>query len=1324
MAERFEGTNIDIETSMNLHVPVLEPRKNETLFKYLPHTLIENWTNSPEQTPIWGKWLSGSLMHCDITGFTAMSESLARMGNEGAEFMASTLNRFFEHMLGIAAEWGGIQMKFGGDAMLLLFSGPDHAAHAAACGREMQSAMRFFRKIKVVDDICQLRMRIGIHSGKFYSASVGVPNKTLHYFLFGSDVNKAADVEPMAEPGQVVVSTETVEQIRNQSNCLATKHDDIWRVTKINASKPGSIELNLNTAPCETLRSYMMPPLAEGRTAGLAGEHRRVTIVFIYLIGTSELLNEKGENEALSQVDSYVKMVLTTVEKYGGYLAASDVSEHGDKLIVLFGAPVSRDEQETNSVRFAYELNNRLNESGLGLQHQIGINSGFVFAGEIGSSWRREYTVIGDNVNLAARLMSAAGEGNVLVSESTAKRTGDECQLRRLRPIRVKGKSKPIQIYKLEGFKKTRRDLDHYADTPFVGREIEIANLQNLSERVKRGSCEWAYIYGEPGIGKTRLCIEVAQKLRSNGWRFLHGICRTHTTQSPFSVWIEPLRLLFGIELSDEPELAWEKIRAEVDRLRPEMQDFAPLISEILGYPGDQNPVVQSLDAKSRHEKRLQIIAELFEGVSQESPIIVFLDDTQWIDSSSSELIRSLLAKKNSSLFVCLTSRQEQIPKEILDSNPGVSLHLAVLSENASMQLVKSIGDLNDNDIVAIVERANGNPLFLKELASNSTDSDGVLPETIHDVIMLRMDRLGDEERDTLQLASVIGVSFDTTTFTPIVPGNYPHEKTKELLHALIKHGFINKTAGYGAYVFINNLTWEVVYESLLFAKRRELHNQIADYLQIENINSLDSISDYLLYHYELAENYSKTVTYGAMAGDKAASMYANTESIQCYQRAIDALAKVRHLSITDRSLLLERIGDVHDIAGDYSDAIDSYKMSLEHWNDKNNNQKQKLVPWPVQKRIRNTALYRKVAICYERESKYDDALKCLNDALNLLPERAGKAASEVYATKSAILCRVGEYKDAIEWGRRALARYRTAERSKEKAYAHNVIANNYSETGRLHDAIRHFQKAIDIYDEINDLQGSASANSNLALCYLNIGNFELTLKHFEIALNKDKLMHNDINIAHDYYNLGVAFLNKGDLEKSISNHNKVIQAFEAGKCPSDLAGAALLCLCESELAKNNVDEAEGYLRDGLRLVRKTGIQFFIIEGQLLLIEIQLANGYAEEARKACERIFKKIKKLDLLPLQIRAEKILGNICLALDEFDEACEHYSNATKIANHIGAGHEEVKCLLVLARNIINKKGSKNKAAQRHLRRAIKISIDKCFNAELSLAKSLLH
>lgn len=1308
---------------MSLHAPILDSGKDEALFKYLPRTLIENWTKSPEQTPIWGQWLTGSLMHVDITGFTAMSESLARMGNEGAEFMASTLNRFFEHMLGIASEWDGVQMKFGGDAMLLLFSSTDHAARAAACGREMQSAMRYFRKIKVVDDICQLRMRIGIHSGRFYSASIGIPNKSLHYFLFGSDVNKAADVEPMAEPGQVVISTETAELINDRGKCLSTKHDGIWRVTQINTPKPGPIELNLNAAPCETLRSYMMPPLAQGRTAGLDGEHRRTTIVFIYLIGTSELLSEAGEKEALGQVDTYMKMVLATVDKYGGYLAASDVSEHGDKLIILFGAPVTHDEQEANAVRFAYELKIKLSEAGLQLQHQIGINSGFVFAGEIGSSWRREYTVIGDNVNLAARLMAAAGEDNILMSESTAKRAGNEHELRRLRPIRVKGKSKPIRIYRLEGLKHKEQSLFQSTDIPFIGRDQEMASLLNLSNQVKRGHCSWAYISGEPGIGKTRLCVEHAQILHSKDWRILIGTCQTHNTQVPFSAWIEPLRNLFDIEVTDSPDTVWSKIEMEVKRLRPDLLTFASLISEILGHPGVENSVTQSLDTKTRHERRLETISELIGAIARTTPVFLFIDDVQWIDGSSLELIHSLLSRTNCPLFICLASREVMPPNNLSQPNPNVSLPLTELDGDVALKLVKSISDLSIDETRSIIERAKGNPLFLKELAQNTSEVRGNLPESIHDVIMIRMDRLADEERSVLQHASVIGMSFNSDTFTPLVAGNNTIEKTNAYLHNLISKGFINKTNNETIYKFINNLTWEVVYETLLYAERRKLHDRIADYLQLKNIQELDKVADTLLYHYESANNYQKTVVYGAITGDKAATMYANSDAIECYKRALVALDKIPRATMTDRSMIMERIGDVYESSGSYVESVDTYLESLDVWRSVNKGWQPKLVPWPLKKLTHNAVLCRKIAVSCEHQSDYDLSLQWLEKALEALPKRPGSIGSLICASKSVALYRKGQYPEALDWGRRALMRAKSSKKSNDIAYAHNMLAATYMEIGRLRSAISHLEKAVSIYKELNDYPGLASANSNLGRCYAMVGELDSAFERFSISLEADERMQNPSSIAMDHQNIGQLLLMRGDLEKAVNHFEKVVHAMEDGQCPPDLAGAALVSLCECKLANNDVESSEHYLRDGLRLIRRTGIQGLLMEAQLLLAEVQLAKGRADEAKKSSQRVLSKIRKLDAQWLEARGERILGNALLSLGDTESAYQHLRNSVTIARRIGADQEEARSLIAHASALAKEKGKSNTSAKKYLQRAIKISSNAGAKLELDQANHLL-
>jgi class 3 adenylate cyclase len=208
----------------------------ETLRAYLPATLVESWGRQPRQSTLWGTWLEGSLMFCDISGFTAMSESLAQVGKEGAELMASVLNRFFERMLAIADDWGGVQMKFGGDAMVLYFSEHGHAERAAAAGLDMQSAMADFRRVAVGGNDYRLRMRIAIHSGRFFGASVGRPNGLLHYLLVGSDVNRTAEIEGLGQPGQVVMSREAAAHV--EGGCRLAQRDGVFQVRGLERPPP------------------------------------------------------------------------------------------------------------------------------------------------------------------------------------------------------------------------------------------------------------------------------------------------------------------------------------------------------------------------------------------------------------------------------------------------------------------------------------------------------------------------------------------------------------------------------------------------------------------------------------------------------------------------------------------------------------------------------------------------------------------------------------------------------------------------------------------------------------------------------------------------------------------------------------------------------------------------------------------------------------------------------------------------------------------------------------------------------------------------------
>jgi len=735
---------------------------NSIIFRYLPLTLIQRWHHAKDHSPLWGEWLHGTLMHVDVTGFTSMSEALAQSGKEGAEFMASILNKFFERMLGIANEWNGIQMKFGGDAMLLYFGADHHACRAAACGLDMQKAMKEFSNIPVLNATYTLRMRIGIHSGKFYSMSLGQEQGLLHYMLLGDDVNKTADVEPKAEPGQVVVSTATLQQLSDQFKIQTTVHQDIWEIKKhhfVNQTEQ-IIQDNISVSPI--LPRYLMPPVAAGSIASLIGEHRRTTIVFICILRSSTLLNSSGEAETLRQMNDYMNFVLSGIEKYGGYLITSDVSEHGDKLLIAFGAPSSCERQEENALRFACELNQTLKNSYLYIKHKIGVNSGYVFTGEIGSSKRREYTTIGDTVNLAARLMTAANEGTIIASAATAEKYPDSFDITALSPIIVKGKSQPISIYQINALQADEKTvLKQENINPLFGRDQEIKKLLEIASKSRNGQSLRINVCGESGIGKSRLCTELLQQLAQSGWLTLSGICQSYTKTSAYRAWFYPLRKIMGITLKDSNDSALQKLRFTVIEYIPELEIFAPLIAEMLSIDCVSNPVVKSLDAKTRREKRIYTIVNLLKAVARRNPIVIFFDNSQWIDSSSTELMDAILSLNSSPVLFCLASRERIDETKTEHTDKLTSIELAALKETDALQLLTHKG-ISTEIANRIVDRAKGNPLFLEELAKSNAMSNGSLPETVYDLVMSRLDHLDAMKKSLLKNASVIGQIFDS----------------------------------------------------------------------------------------------------------------------------------------------------------------------------------------------------------------------------------------------------------------------------------------------------------------------------------------------------------------------------------------------------------------------------------------------------------------------------------------------------------------------------------------------------------------------------------
>ncbi len=1248
-------------------------------------------------------------MHCDITGFTAMSESLSQLGKEGAELMAGVLNRFFDRLLEVADRWGGVQMKFGGDALLLFFADREHAARAAACGFEMQAAMADFRLVSVGGQEYRLRMRIGIHSGRFFSASVGQPEGVLHYLLLGPDVSRATMVEAAAQPGQVVASAETAALLSSRSRLKAAA-GDVWKLRGVDPLPDAPGEGRLYAASRAGLRRYLLPPLAarlaQGQATGFPGEHRRVTAVFINLLGVSELLAGKGDGAALTQVDAYVNMLLAALDRHGGYLAGSDAAERGDKLIAMFGAPLSQEWEETSALRCALDLHRELRDSSLDLHQRIGINSGFVFAGEIGSARRREYTIIGDNVNLAARLMAAARPGQTIVSRAAAERAGTEFDLHRLRSLRVKGKAEPVQVFRLEDSRQPSQPLETEMASPVLGRDAELTSLLRLSSQVARGRGRWAYVWGEAGIGKSRLTAEVAARLCSRGWRHLTPSCHPHTARTPFAAWIAPLRALFGIEVEDGPEDARRKLKAGVARLRPDLEAFAPLVGELLSVPADDDPFLRSLDAKTRHQRLTTTVVEILQASARERPLLLLFEDVHWADGPSLELLGELLCHLGSPLMVCLTSRHGEPPLELSAYRPSLSLHLQELTAEDARRLVASATELAKDELTAIVGRAQGNPLFLQELARSGAVRPDELPETINDVMMTRLDRLPDDEKAVLRHAAVIGPSFDLQILDTLLTARRELLELEPALANLTRRGFTRaERDDPPTYAFCHILTQEVAYETLPYAERRRLHRGVAERIESDRADQLESVCELLLHHYELARETVKTVRYGAMAGDRAATLFANQEANEYYRRSLTALASVRHGTAADRGLLLERIGDCLETAGNHREATDAFAEALKEWKE-GRGRTPRLVPWLIRAKTRDAVLCRKAGVSCERSSDYDESLRWLDRAHAALPRRPGRVGSQVCAAKSVCLFRKGRYTEGVRWGRRALELAHRCGESVELAYAHNMLANSYIEQGKLNKAIRHLRPAVRLYHELGDFPGQAAANNNLGSCYQLLGVLDGALYHYRVALGADERVGDLVDAAVVHNNLGEVLLTRGELGEAVVHLEEVLGAHRSHTALAAVAGLAQVNLCRCRMAQGDVGAAEDHLRCGLRLLRRVGAEGLLTEGRLQLAELRLAQGRAEEACRQCQRARAKARTLQAKLMEARAERLLGNARAGLDDPEAARSHLRASIALARRIGADYEEAKSLIALGGLAIDWGHQPPSLAQRSLERAVAI------------------
>ncbi|HXW84917.1 MAG TPA: adenylate/guanylate cyclase domain-containing protein, partial [Candidatus Binataceae bacterium] len=661
------------------------------------------------------------------------------------------------------------------------------------------------------------------------------------------------------------------------------------------------------------------PLAAKIRTAGAAleGERRQVTVLFGDIANYTALAEGLDPEEVHRIIQRCFELVTTEIHRFEG-----TINQYGgDGFMALFGAPLAHEDAPRRAVHAALAIQRALDafgrelerERGLTVRMRIGINTGLVVVGRIADDLRLEYTAIGDTINLASRLQGAARPGSVVVSESTFRAIEGFFVTIELGELALKGHA-PVRAFEVSGARAHRTRLQVTAErglTPLVGRERELGVLEELFGEVKGGHGQVVFLAGEAGIGKSRLLLEFRRKLESVGERFtwLEGRCVSFGQNIPLLPVIDQLRENFGLDERDGESEVIAKVERGM-RAMEGLEGEIPYVRYLLSAdPGD--PAVAAMDAAERRKRLFDALRALtLRGAALRSLVLVF-EDIHWCDTSTREFLDFIMdSVAGAQVMMILTHRVGQ-SQPFAPRTFHTALNLRHLSERQAVELAARVlgsADFPAELAAALEKRAESVPLFVEEVTKSLLDlgalvrengnlrmtrplSELSVPDTMQDIIMARLDRLGEDGRHAVQLASVIGRQFlvrlleRVAGLTGKLDGLLRELKSLEIVY---EQGLLPEPA----YIFKHAVIQDVAYQSLLVQRRKELHRAVGEAIEELYRDRLSEHYAELAHHFIRGELWVKAIEYSTLAGDQAARVFANVEAKKHYSNALDAAAK------------------------------------------------------------------------------------------------------------------------------------------------------------------------------------------------------------------------------------------------------------------------------------------------------------------------------------------------------------------------------------------------------------------------------------------------
>jgi class 3 adenylate cyclase/tetratricopeptide (TPR) repeat protein len=1209
----------------------------------------------------------------------------------------------------------------------------------------MQAAMADFAETKTSQGTFPLRMSVGLKRGRFFAAQLGTV-ENMEYALFGPDVNATAAVETAASAGQVLIDQATYDAVGADVVLTAVPLPDdprfllveyIDQLANRTYSAPQETIYPL-TPDLATLRRHitwlatftpylptgLLPRLAsDPRAPSLKGEHRLVATLFANVDGLGEVVDRFGhghEERIVHALNRYYVSMSEAIRPFGGVMNKIDLYDHGDKVLVTFGAPIAHEDDAERAVRAALAMQEalaELNESLPGelgltdwqLSQRIGISYSYVFAGYVGASWRHEYTVMGDEVNLAARLMSAAKEGCVLVNENVRRQTEAVAVLQPEGAVQLKGKSQPVPIFAVTGLRTTPQPSREKQglQAPLVGRDAEQAALQDAIDQLSFGFGRIVSLIGEAGQGKSRLAYEA----QHDEMRWIQVRCLSFTETVSYRPFRELVRQLVGIQPDAEPEQAFEVLVRSLYQSLPaeEATDSLPYLANFLKLPLDEALAqkVRYLDGDALRQHTFIAIRTLLIAQARVRPLLIWFDNIHWMDNASLDLLTFLLplVEQFPLLFLLLfrPDREKgswQLRGTLAEAHGLFYNEIRVegLSREDAQRLLHSLVPIDQWPTGAetlILDRAEGNPLYLEEVL-RSLINDGLLtqqengrwqfsqtvaaitvPETLEGVLLARLDRLEELCRWTAQVASVVGRSFpfDVLEHVTRSRNDQPLDGyVSELqLVEMIREAQRNPER---VYSFIHSLLQEVAYNSLAVSSRKTYHRLVAAFLEdgrTSGWGDVDSLPPLIAHHAYMGEDWPRALKYQLMAGQQAQHLSAN-------QDAIGHFLKARHCAVQlDGAATAIARQKIHLALSQLYVGTGQYDHALEH------------LPVAYELAESNHDAAGKTAVCrwrarlHELKGEYPQAFTWIEKGLDDETQRQTAEYAQILLIAGLIHIRQGQQDEALE---RCLTALEIAEHLGEVT----ALARAYNLLGIIalrsdsHEAIERFQQAFALYQQAGDVQGQATSNNLIANAYFNLGRWRKADFHYRQALRIFEQIGDIYNQAVAYNNLGGIAKNRGQIEEALTYYREGLQRAEKIGGSAWMVGVFHMNLGATFVLRQETQQAYHHLHQSRRHYDQVQSKDFLAETLRYLAEAALLDGDLVQATAWAMEGIQVADELEMAAEAACCWCVLGQIALAQDDGATAVTHMRQSVNLLDTLSDEYQLARSRYWLARALL--------------------------------------